>query len=38
MYKERCQDCVCLVEQNGEWFCDESQDYCENIDECPENV
>lgn len=33
---ERCRDCICLIEKNGMWFCDEYQDYCKNIEVCGE--
>ena len=35
-FKCRCQDCVCLVEQDGEWFCDEQQKFCKDVKECNE--
>ena len=36
-YKCRCQDCVCLVEKDNEWFCDDIQKFCKDIvDECIE--
>ena len=35
-YKCRCEDCVCLVEQNNDWFCEELQEYCKDILLCPE--
>ena len=35
----RCQDCACLVAgENGQWVCDECQDLCKNIADCPENM
>lgn len=35
-YKCRCADCTCLVEQDNEWFCDEQQDFCKNVENCTE--
>lgn len=32
----RCSDCACLVEENGQWYCDEMQEYCKDITECIE--
>ena len=34
--QQRCKDCVCLVDLNGEWFCDEYDKNCRDIDECGE--
>ena len=34
--KERCQDCICLIEKNKKWFCDEYQKECEKIKDCGE--
>jgi hypothetical protein len=34
---ERCQDCICLVEDDDhEWSCDWLQNKCINIIECEE--
>ena len=33
---ERCRNCVCLVEEDGEWYCDECYRFCKEIDICPE--
>lgn len=38
MYKDRCRDCVCLVEKCGMWYCDEAEEYCSEIEYCPENI
>lgn len=35
-YKCRCECCFALVEENGKWYCDEYEDYCENIKVCGE--
>lgn len=36
MWKNRCADCVCLVEDDDkDWYCDEVQVKCILIDECP---
>lgn len=34
--EERCADCFCLTEKEGRPFCDELQDYCTDIEVCPE--
>ena len=35
-YKCRCADCFALIEKDGKWYCDECENYCENIIECDE--
>lgn len=36
--KERCTNCVCLVEGNqGQWMCDEQNLPCMSISTCPES-
>lgn len=35
---EDCQDCACLVEENGVWFCDECSMPCCKIQVCPEGI
>ena len=36
MWKNRCANCVCLVENDDkDWYCDEVQIKCILIDECP---
>lgn len=30
----RCANCACLVEHNGKYYCDEMQNYCEDIERC----
>lgn len=37
-YKERCSDCIALVEEDNRWFCDEAKDFCENVKCCPEGL
>ena len=38
-YKERCRDCMCLIEKGGEWCCDECfGQKCADITDCPEGV
>lgn len=37
-YKNLCVNCVCLVEEDGEWFCDELAEYCVDLDACPEDT
>ena len=37
-YKERCSDCIALVEKDNRWFCDEAKDFCENVKCCPEGL
>ena len=37
-YKERCSDCPALVEEDGEWYCDEAKDFCEAVVCCPEGL
>ena len=37
-FKDRCRDCVCLVAERDTWYCDEVQDYCSSIKECPEET
>ncbi len=34
--KERCKDCICLIEKDGRMYCDEVRDFCVDIDNCPE--
>ena len=35
-YKQRCQDCACLIEKNGIWCCDECfGQKCEDVTDCP---
>lgn len=34
--KRRCADCVCLVEINGLWHCDEALKPCVDVTICPE--
>ena len=34
--QERCKDCICLVELNGEWCCDEYSKNCRDIEDCGE--
>lgn len=36
MNKETCRDCVCLVDNNGEWFCDELQKPIDKVKWCME--
>ena len=33
-WKCRCEDCICLVDKNLKWFCDNYDDYCENVISC----
>lgn len=33
-WKCRCGDCMCLIEKNEKWFCDEYQEFCEEIMQC----
>ena len=36
MWKNRCANCICLVEDDDKyWCCDEVQNKCILIDECP---
>lgn len=35
-YEIRCSDCICLVEENNQWYCDEYQKYCKDVTECGE--
>ena len=32
----RCESCVCLVEQNEQWYCDEYGKLCAEIIDCKE--
>lgn len=32
----RCRNCACLVSKDNKYYCDEMQQYCEEIDECME--
>lgn len=34
--RERCSDCIALVEVNGKWVCDEQGKEIENVKYCPE--
>lgn len=38
-FEKRCEDCICLVKQNGIWCCDEcfGQPITE-VDDCPEGI
>jgi hypothetical protein len=37
--KERCRDCICLVQgDNGEWICDEKQMEINSVERCPEGM
>lgn len=33
-YTCRCDSCPACVEKEHKWFCDEMQNFCENIMEC----
>lgn len=33
-----CQNCPCLIEKDGEWYCDEAQKLCKDIIKCPEVI
>jgi len=38
-YKERCADCINLIEKNGCWCCQECfNQKCVDIDDCPEGI
>lgn len=38
-YEKRCSDCFALVEgDHGEWWCDECNECCENVIDCPEGL
>lgn len=38
-YEKRCSDCFALVEgDHGEWWCDECDECCENVIDCPEGL
>lgn len=36
MNKETCRDCACLMDNNGEWFCDELQKPIDKVKWCME--
>lgn len=37
--KERCRDCVCLTTgEHGEWYCDEAEQPCMAMKDCPEGL
>ena len=36
IYECRCRDCFALSEMDGKWYCDEYEEYCENITACGE--
>ena len=36
--RERCADCVCLVDDKGKWVCNESGRLCSNTEDCPEGM
>ncbi len=38
MVRERCRDCVALVEENGIWVCDERERPCIEVTVCPEGL
>ena len=35
MVRDRCESCVALVEENGEWICDERELPCRKVITCP---
>lgn len=37
-FEERCANCFCLTECDGEWYCDEAEDFCECVEDCPEGM
>ena len=38
-YKARCRDCACLTTgKDGLWWCDEANDYCKLVEDCPEGL
>jgi hypothetical protein len=39
--KERCSDCICMVDaidSAGQWFCDEEQIPCMQVENCQEQI
>ena len=38
IYEKRCQDCICLIEKNNQYYCNECQQYCNKIKNCPEGL
>lgn len=38
MVRDRCESCVALVEENGEWICDERELPCRKVITCPEGL
>jgi len=34
----RCTDCVCLVEYDGDWFCDQLDQLVSLVIDCPEDL
>lgn len=34
--QKKCKNCICLVEKDKRWYCDQHQDYCKNIKKCGE--
>lgn len=32
--KCRCQDCYALIEKMGKWWCNDAEDWCEDIKCC----
>lgn len=38
MNKEDCKDCICLIEQDSEWVCDEAQKPITEIEQCMESL
>ena len=37
-YRERCANCIALIEHNERWYCDISEDYVEEVEQCPEGI
>lgn len=36
--KNRCRNCICLVECDNKWYCDEAEDFCIMVETCPEGL
>lgn len=36
--QDRCSDCICLVDDNGVWTCDECSKACDKVITCPEGL
>ena len=36
--QKRCAHCACLVDKENAWWCDEANEACEKVRDCPEGL